>query len=240
MSDKEQATLSVWGVTFSSSTTRVRMALALKNVPYELKSPGSLDNMATEEYRRNQNPLSQMPVLELANGTKICQSVAILEYLEEVYPDVKLFPEDPVSKAKVRELVEIVNSFIQPIQTIAITKALSKVDDNLALFLKSVFPDPVTGVTAPWEGELPDIIPLNYMIRGLDAIEGILEATSGTFALGDTPTVADCYLIPQMINAKRYHVDVDVKYPTIMKVFWNVVNYKNMKEVLADTLIYMK
>lgn len=231
--------LTLWGSSLSSSTNRIRLALALKKVPYTLMSPGAPEQMASEEYRKSTNPLNQMPTLQIGETTKICQSVAILEYLEEAYPEVKLMPDDILTKAKMREVVEIVNSFIQPMQSTGPVKDMAKTDKALAAFLPAVFPDPKTGTIMEWNEGDPGLLPQKYMHRGFSAIEGILTTTSGKFCFGDSPTLADCFLVPQLINAKRYKLEIE-KYPMITKVYQNILAEKVLEEVLSDTLRFVR
>jgi len=107
--------------------------------------------------------------------------VAILEYLEEAFEDRKsLLPKDPVQRAKVREITEMINSGIQPIQNLAVMKKVSQ--DQ--------------GERVEWNRYWIDL--------GLKAVEKHLATSSGEYSVGNDVTLADCCLIPQLANAKRY------------------------------------
>src|SRR5687768_5048560 len=112
----------------SSSAWRARIALAWKGVPHEILTVHLL-RAGGEQFDADfaaRNPMSQVPVLEVDEdgGTfRLTQSMAILEFLEERFPEPRLLPEDRTQRARVRELAEIVNSGIQPLQNLALRKA---------------------------------------------------------------------------------------------------------------------
>ncbi|CAN7948054.1 unnamed protein product, partial [Ixodes hexagonus] len=112
----------------SSCAWRVRIVLALKNVDYEYKTVNLMTpaggDQYTEEFKRR-NPMSQVPVLEV-DGKPISQSVAIMEYLEEKYPQPSLLPADPYLRAKTREITELLVSGVQPLQSLALIPKLGK------------------------------------------------------------------------------------------------------------------
>jgi maleylpyruvate isomerase len=145
---------------------------------------------------REKNPLAQVPVLEVTTGgqlLRLTQSVAILEYLEERFPERPLFPRGFEERASVRQLVEIVNSGIQPLQNLGLRRTF----------------------------EAARLDPLPFMqgaiIRGLDALEGVARHTAGRFLVSDGVTLADMYLVPQLYNARRFHVDLG-PYTTLLRV----------------------
>ena len=114
--------------------------------------------------------------------------MAILEYLEEVYPEPALLPKDPVQRAKVRQLVEMINSGIQPIQNLRVMRRLTELHENTR-------PD-----NFAWAAY--------WIERGYQALEKVLEKTAGTYAFGDEVTLADVLLVPQTYNADRFGVDM--------------------------------
>jgi maleylpyruvate isomerase len=181
----------------SSSAWRVRIALAYKQIPYEL-APIHLLRNGGEQHgaeRMKLNPMAQVPVLEVSEPGRegadpsraflLTQSIAILEYLEETHPDPPLWPSAPESRARARQLAEIVNSGIQPLQNLSIQQAL-----------RGNGVDPL-----PWMRQVVE--------NGLRALETIARSSAGTFLVGDGVTVADVCLVPQLFNARRYGVDVD-------------------------------
>lgn len=169
----------------SSASWRVRTALAYKDLPFEyvpihLVREGG--HQHRDEYRKK-NPMRQVPLLELDDGRTLAQSVAILEYLEETHPEPPLLPQDPYLRGKVRQLVEIVNSGIQPFQNLATANRLRELGVD----------------TEAWIRE--------WIQRGLEAFEREVSETAGRFCVGDTPTFADLVLVPQMYSSRRLGVD---------------------------------
>jgi maleylpyruvate isomerase len=172
----------------SSSAWRVRIALAYKSLAYE---PVYVHLRAGEQRSPDflkASPLGQVPVLEIpgAHGPSyLTQSMAILEYLEETHPAPPLLPSDPVQRAQARELAEIVNSGIQPLQNLRLQNDLS-----------------ARGV---------DGVPIAraYIEAGLRAIESLAGPLAGRFLVGGSVTFADVLLIPQLAAARRLGVDVE-------------------------------
>jgi maleylacetoacetate isomerase len=172
----------------SSSAYRVRIALAFKGVAHEpvfvdLLRAGGEQHSA--EFRAK-NALAQVPVLELDDGSLICQSLAIIEYLEERYPLPPLLPGDALERAQVRELSALVAAGIQPFQNLATLN-----------FLASEAPG------------LPRARWLRHFIGlGMVALEQRAAQTSRGFLVGAQPTMADALLVPQLYVARRFDVDV--------------------------------
>lgn len=168
----------------SSSSWRVRIVLELKGLDYEYVPVHLINNGGEQKSIEHlaKNPMAQIPVLEVGD-VYISQSVAIFEYLEEMFPDTPLLPEDPVMRAYVRQLAEIVNSGTQPLQNLAVIQRLKGMDI-----------DP-----KPW---------CQHFIReGLLSFQKLSKASGGTFSCGDEPTWADACLIPQLYNARRFDLD---------------------------------
>lgn len=188
----------------SSATYRVRIALGLKGLDWET-APVHLVKDGGQQYGdayRRLNPLSEVPALEIRDGdgrieAVLAQSVAILEYLEETHPLPALLPPSPIARARCRQLVEAVNSSIQPYQNL---KVLTR--------LKTEFGADKAAVHA-WAA--------HFIARGFDGLEVLLSRTAGRFAFGDTPTLADVAIVPQVFNARRFSVDLSA-YPTISRV----------------------
>jgi maleylpyruvate isomerase len=181
----------------SSSSWRVRIALALKQLPHELVP---VDLAAQEQFREAhlaRNPTGQVPVLEVVEGARtlrLPQSMAILEWLDERYPDPPLLPPDLDGRARVRALAEHVNSGIQPMQNAIVLRTLR---------------EKVPGWDREWAR--------TFIGRGLDALERAVADGAGRFCHGDTPGLADCYLVPQLYNARRYGVDL-APYATLRRI----------------------
>lgn len=189
----------LYGYWRSSSAYRVRIALNLKGIAYRqeyihLVRDGG--EQKTARYREV-NPLGLVPAL-VHGGRTIVQSVAICEYLEEVFGDTPLLPADPHGRARVRSIVQSVASEIQPLNNLGVTQYLS---DELAQDA-----DAITDWYAHW------------IDRGFSAIETWLSAgDSGLFCNGDAPSLADCFLVPQVYNAERFSCDLG-PYPSIRRI----------------------
>jgi maleylacetoacetate isomerase len=175
----------------SSSSWRVRIALAYKAVAHEV---------VTVDLRRGEgdqheapfrvlNPMAQVPLLEIheagAPPRRLAQSVAIVEYLEERFPEPPLLPRDPFARARARQLAEIVNSGIQPQQNLEVLKRVKR---------------ELHADEQAWAR--------SFIERGLAAIEALAPDTAGTFLVGDAPSVADVFLVPQLAAARRFGVDL--------------------------------
>lgn len=185
----------------SSASYRVRIALALKNIPYNyepvhLVKDGGHNHR--EEYLRL-NPRGELPTLvdHSAGDFVLSQSMAILQYLDDRFPETKIFPTDPKQKALCLQICEGINSGIQPLQNIRLLKQLSemgafKSDEDKASYCRDL------------------------IYRGFTAIEKSL-VTDGPYCLGDTVTAADIFLIPQVYNARRFNVVME-DFPQISKV----------------------
>ncbi len=181
----------------SSSSWRVRIALGLKGAPFALVPVNLLAGEQFDPAHRARNPSGQVPVLEVEDGGRIvrlAQSMAILEWLDEVLPEPALLPRDPGGRARVRALAEHVNSGIQPYQNAIV---LRRVDEL------------VPGGARAWAAE--------WNRRGLDALEEAVRDGAGRFCHGDAPGLADCYLVPQLHSARRFGVDL-APYPTLRRI----------------------
>ncbi len=172
----------------SSSSHRVRIALGLKRLPYEYVAVDITRRAQHAEAYRAKNPLAQVPTLEITEdgGERhgISQSLPILEYLEERWPEVPLLPRDLYLRASARMLAEVVNSGIQPFQNMS-TQARVKA---------------LGGDAAAWT--------VGFLSAGLAAFARLAAETAGAFCVGDAPTIADCCLVPQLASARRFGADI--------------------------------
>jgi maleylpyruvate isomerase len=174
----------------SSSAYRVRIMLAWKALDYEYIAvdiaPGH-DEQKEPAFSRI-NPLQQVPTLlwqEHGHSVQLTQSVAIAEYLEETHPRPALLPKDPLARARVRELVEIVNSGIQPLQNAGVLVHLHQLGGEAA--------------AQRWTQEA--------ITRGLHALEAHAKEQPGPWLAGSL-SLAEVFLVPQLANARRYGVDL--------------------------------
>jgi maleylacetoacetate isomerase len=183
----------------SSAAYRVRIALNLKGLPYEAR-PVHLLTDGGEHLKPaycDISPQAQLPTL-LDGDRTIRQSMAILEYLDETRPEVPLMPTDPLGRACVRELMQAVGTDIHPLGNLRVLRAIE------AEFGAD------QAAKAAWSRR--------WITKGFDGIEALLaRGQTGRFSHGDTPTLADCCLVPQFYNAVRWGVDLE-PYPTIRRV----------------------
>jgi maleylacetoacetate isomerase len=196
-------TLELYTYWRSSASYRVRIALNLKSLPYVTHAVNLVKDGGEQfgaQYRAV-NPQSRVPTL-VHDGQRITQSLAIIEYLDEVFPGTRLIPKDPVDRARVRTLSQIIACDIQPMQNTSTTKYLK---DKLHLDEAAI---------SQWLRE--------WITRGLDAFNALLERDhlAGKFCHGDTPSMADCCLVPQMFAADRFGVPA-TKYPRLALIAEN-------------------
>ncbi len=184
----------------SSAAYRVRIALNLKGLAYQA-IPVHLLRGGGEQFRddyRALNPAALVPTLQ-DGDLVLTQSLAILEYLEETRPGVALLPADAAGRARVRALALMVACDIHPINNLRVLKYLSE--------------------TLEVSDEQRQQWYRHWTEQGLAVIERHLasEAGTGVFCHGDTPTLADCCLMPQMFNAQRFAIDL-AAYPTVRRI----------------------
>ncbi len=194
------AVLNLYTYFRSSASYRVRIALNLKGLAYEavpvhLVRDGGQQHAAAYTAL---NPASLVPVL-IDGDTTLSQSLAIIEYLEETYPEPALLPRDAAGRARVRAIAQTIACEIHPIDNLRVLRYL-----ELQL-----------GVDA----EARKAWYRHWVELGFAAIERMLVEGAGTghFCHGDSPTLADCCLVPQLFNAERFGVPLDA-YPTILRI----------------------
>lgn len=170
----------------SSASFRVRIALALKGLRYEYVpvhvAKGEHKQAAYADITADQ----LVPALELDDGTRLSQSMAIIEYLDETFPTPALVPADALGRARVRALAQSIACEIHPVNNLRVLKYLSKelkVDE-----------------------EAKNTWYRHWVRTGLESFERQLaQGPAGTYCFGDTPTLADCCLVPQIFNGQRFN-----------------------------------
>jgi maleylacetoacetate isomerase len=178
----------------SSAAYRVRIAMNLKGLAYEPEFIHLVKRQHTEPQYLAVNPQGRVPSLDLG-GEVLTQSPAILEYLEEVYPDPPLLPSDPIRRAKVRAASALIGCDIHPLNNLS---PLSYLKQKLGQEQPAI-----------------DAWYVHWVTEGFKALEQMLSP--GPFAFGDKPTLADVYLVPQVYNARRFNTHLE-NYPKIAAV----------------------
>lgn len=178
----------------SSAAYRVRIALNLKGVPYEAVPVNLLKGEQREEAYTAVNPQKRLPALDIG-GTVLTQSPAILEYLDEAYPEPPLLPLGAVNRAKVRTIASIVGCDIHPLNNLGPLGYLKK--------------------TLGHDQSTADAWYAHWVREGFDTIEALMQP--GPYACGARVTLADLYLVPQVFNARRFNISLDA-YPKIAAV----------------------
>ncbi|XP_020813805.1 probable maleylacetoacetate isomerase 1 [Drosophila serrata] len=177
----------------SSCSWRVRIALNLKDISYDIKPTSLLKTVSNHAYTPEYlkvNPMQKVPALKI-DGHSLCDSVAIMHYLEQTRPQPTLLPQDLLIRAKVNEIVQLICSGIQPLQNVGVLEHIGK-DKSLE-----------------WAQ--------HWISRGFSGLEKILGQSAGKYCVGNELTMADICLVPQVHNAKRYKVDLS-PYPTIVRL----------------------
>jgi maleylacetoacetate isomerase len=180
----------------SSAAYRVRIALNVKGLAYESSEVHLVRNGGehlSERYRAI-NPQARVPSLVTDTEAVLTQSVAILEWLEEAYPEPPLLPKDPVARAHVRAIVGIIACDIHPVNNLC---TLNYLRDRLGQEQAAV-----------------DAWYAHWITEGFRAVEALIEGEP--FCFGKSPTMADAVLVPQVFNARRFKVPLEA-FPKILR-----------------------
>jgi maleylpyruvate isomerase len=185
----------------SSASWRVRTALHIKGLSYEYVPVHLLKNGGEQhrpEYRAI-NPLETVPLLEISGNPpiRLGESLAILRFIDEKWPNPPLLPADPVMRAQAWWIAEIINSGIHPLQNLSTLQALEQ------MFGAS------KEARMAWAAR--------FLEKGLRAVETLLQQTSGTCCVGNEVTVADLCLVPQVYNGRRFSAPLE-GFPTLLRI----------------------
>jgi maleylacetoacetate isomerase len=178
----------------SSAAYRVRIALNLKGVDYEQRPVNLLESEQKSDDYRARNPLGFVPMLEI-DGLRLVQSLAIITYLDQRIPVPPLMSTSIEDQAHVRALALTVACDIHPLNNLRVLKYLTKLGIE-------------QGQRDEWYR--------HWVSEGLAALEALAAPRAGNFLFDNTPTMADVCLIPQLYNARRFDVPLDV-YPTLLR-----------------------
>jgi maleylpyruvate isomerase len=189
----------LYGYSLSSASYRVRIALALKglqvtSVPVNLRA----GEQRLDEFLQI-NSQGFVPALVMDDGAVLTQSVAIIEYLDEIHPEPPLLPKTPLARARVRSLAQAIACDVHPLNNLRVLQYLENELQH----------DKATRET--W---------YRHWVRlGFDALERRLarDGETGRFCHGDAPTMADVCLVPQVFNARRFALDLS-PYPRIVGI----------------------
>ena len=175
---------------------RVRIGLALKGVEYDYAAVDLLAGEQREPAYRAVNPQGLAPALDLGDGHILTQSLAILEWLDKTRPQPPILPRSALDRAVVRAMANIVACDIHPLNNTRVGRKLKDLglDD--------------TAVSAWITG---------WITEGFDALEPMVAKHAGMFAFGDSPTIADCCIVPQVYSANRFQLDM-AAWPAISGV----------------------
>lgn len=181
----------------SSASFRVRIALALKGLSYDYVPVHLVKGEQAQPPFADHSPERLVPLLEV-DGQHFSQSLAIIEYLEETHSQVPLLPADPAQRAHVRAIAQDIACEMHPINNLRVLKHL-------------------TGAMGLSEEQKLQWY-RHWVQVGFEAVERQLQRHAGTFCVGDSVTLADLCLVPQVFNAQRFDCPLD-GFPTVMRVF---------------------
>ncbi|EQB12797.1 maleylacetoacetate isomerase [Sphingobium lactosutens] len=178
----------------STASYRVRIALNLKGLPYRQQSHHLRKGEQKAPAYRALNPQAMVPALEI-DGAVLTQSLAICDYLDERQPDPPLLPSDPILRAKVRAFAQVIACDIHPIQNLRILDRLRDAGlDNTAVKL--------------WAATVIE--------DGFDACAAMIADQPGPYCFGSQVTLADLFLVPQLVNARRF--GADLRWPRLLDI----------------------
>jgi maleylacetoacetate isomerase len=179
----------------SSASYRVRIALNLKGIDFDRSPVSLLDGAQQAAAYAAVNPQRLVPTLEI-DGHRLTQSLAIVDYLDATRPEPPFLPRDPAEAAHVRALALAIACDIHPLNNLRVLK-----------YLKDEAGQPQDARDSWYR---------HWVAEGFAALEAMAAPAAGRFLFGDSPTLADICLVPQMFNARRLETPLDA-YPTLIR-----------------------
>ncbi|SJM70804.1 Maleylacetoacetate isomerase @ Glutathione S-transferase, zeta [Brevundimonas diminuta 3F5N] len=180
----------------SGTSYRTRIALNLKGLEYQQAALDLRTGAQKSDAYLRLNPQGLVPALETDDGLVLTQSPAILEWLEETHPEPPLLPRDAAGRAQVRAMAAVIGCDIHPLNNLRVLKAVRGLGADQA------------GVDA-WAGQ--------WIIDGFTALEALVVRHGEGWCFGAAPTLADCYLMPQLYSARRFNVDL-AAFPRLLEI----------------------
>jgi maleylacetoacetate isomerase len=179
----------------SGAAWRVRIGLHWKGIPFTSVAINLKTGEQASAAWRVRNPQAMVPALELDDGTLLTQSLAILDWLEETHPHPAFLPEDPITRARIRAVVLSIVADTHPIQNLGVLKRI----------------EALLGADAArqWGHDT--------LVKGLTATEALVAANPGPYAFGPLPTLADIVIVPQLLNCRRFGVDM-TQFPRLAAI----------------------
>ncbi len=191
--------LQLFGYWRSSASFRVRLVLQLKGLGYEQHPVNLRQGEQKEKAYRRVNPQGLVPFL-IDGDVQLGQSVAIMEYLDETYPAYPLMPSAPEERARVRQIVNMIACDTHPLNNLRVLN-----------YLEQELGQSKTARDAWYR---------HWIDETFTALEQLLMTTAGVYCVGNEVTLADCMLVPQVYNARRFNMTLD-DYPTVARIVAN-------------------
>jgi maleylacetoacetate isomerase len=209
--------LKLYDYSRSSACFRVRIALNIKKQPYEIVTVHLLKE-GGEQFKadyRAINPQGLVPTLQVSSTHSLTQSLAIIEYLEETFPRPALLSTDPIMRAQNRAFAQIIACDIHPLNNLRVLKYLADPFEKSEEQRKTWY--------------------LHWLELGFKSLEAMLSAHSyqGRFCFGDTPTLADIFLVPQVYNALRYQYPM-VQHPLLHEIYQHCLTQTAFNKALPS------
>ena len=176
--------MKLYGYFRSGAAYRVRIALNIKGIAVEHLSRHLRNGGQREPEYLKINPQGLVPALVLEDGTILTQSLAIMDWLEETYPEPPLLPKNPIRRAKVRAFAQAIACDTHPVQNLRVLQRVKALGQDDTAWARAI------------------------NLEGLTAANELIKNETGPFCFGDKPSLADICLIPQVANARRFKADI--------------------------------